>query len=599
MRRNLRNTLIVFGCFAIMLQLRASGLSAQYDLGSNDMVTGAGVSTAKVKKRGNTVYIGAPGPLGQYDTEYILTNDINADGTAFRITGSNITLNLNGYKVVYLNKNGTTQTNGVLLDWNVNNVSIMNGKIVQGEGRCLNEFNTGTEAHDFGNACNPIYARPTSNLEIAGLEIVYKARDTGGIFLNDGGNAYIYNNTLHDLGDQITNRHQGVDAIKAVNFRNVVAHHNLIKRARQVGIRTAAGSEVYNNEIHIDSNATNSSGINVAGGSVHHNKVYGVGIHPIGIWPGSDIKVYSNYVDIESTRSGVEYESPGAACVRMTWYNDNVEVMYNTFVLHESGNFKGRALWLGLLDPKQKAEFHNNVIIANNRDGKAKAAAIAVDCNNESPNLVFRNNKVISNWGNVVLSDEYGWANGYARFIDNTFVRQDNHPNYLTVRSQYSSFPSTAVFINNRFEGGASLRSMDLEFFGSGKKEIAVAWYLDIAVRDRQDNPADGARVLITDNAGQVVFDGVTDGQGKARAEVFEYLLTNSPGGGNIQNNYMPRNRNRHLAAMTVGAGGGYQLQNGEKIVVKTPHTITVSRGGQSVTRSLRIQKNRTVRIVL
>ena len=534
-------------------------------------------------------------------------NDIVADGTAFIITGSNITLNLNGHTVVYLNKDGTTQTNGVYVNgYNLDNVSIVNGKIVQGDGVCTCDRNCNQAlpayAHELGNACNPIYTVQTNNLELGGLDITYKAPDTSGIFLNWGWGTHIHHNTLNDLGDQVSNRMQGVDAVKGVNQGGITADHNLIKRARQVGIRTGGSSEVYNNEVHIDSEVTNSSGINVAGGSVHHNKVYGVGVHPIGIWPGTDIKVYSNYVEVESTKHGVEYESPGAACMRMTWSNDNVEVMYNTLILHESGDFKGRCLWLGLLDPNQKAVFHDNVIIANNRDGQAKAAAIAVDCNNASPNLVFRNNKVISNWGNVVLSDEYGWAGGYAHFVENTFIKQDNYPNYLTIRSQYSSFPSTAVFINNKFERGASLKNMDLEFFGTGNKDIAVGWYLDIVVRDRQNNPISGASVSITDSLGRTAFNGATDGSGRARAEIIEYDLTNIASSAASQDGSVYMNKDGRLLLQPMAAEGGrnsYQLQPGEKIIVKTPHTITVSKDGKSVSRNMKVDKNRVVRFVL
>ncbi len=607
MNRRLHMSVLALCCIIAASQAGSAAVSAQYDLGTSGMVIDAGVRQVDKPARSNTIYVDPtwvltqPWILDQSDTEYVLMNDVTATATAFEIRSSNITLNLNGHTVTYLTQDSPVQTNGVFLNgYNLDDVSIVNGKIIQGNGTCLDD-NGGNE-HQSGNACNPIYTISTNNFEVGGLDITYQARDTSGIFLNWGWGTHIHHNTLRDLGNDVSNRMQGVDAVKGVNQGGVTADHNLIRRARQVGIRTGSGSEVYNNEVHIDSNATNSSGINVAGGSVHHNKVYGIGVHPIGIWPGTDIKVYSNYVDIESTRNGVEYESPGAACVRMTWSNDNVEVMYNTFILHESGNFKGRALWLGLLDPNQKAEFHDNIIIANNRDGLAKAAAIDVDCNNESPYLVFRNNKVISNWGNVVLSDEYGWGDGYAHFIDNTFIRQDNYPNYLTIRSQYSSFPSTAVFINNRFEHGASLRSMDLEFFGSGNKEIAIAWYLDITVQDKSNNPVSNARVVVNDRAGNVAFNGATDSQGHVRAEVTEYLFTNNASSGSVQNDYIPMNRNRQLVAGPPNVGDNrspYQLKSGENIVVKTPHLITVSKNGKSVSKSLRVQKNHVLRFVL
>ncbi|MFZ5996517.1 MAG: hypothetical protein ACOYW7_04875, partial [Nitrospirota bacterium] len=91
----------------VIILFMAASFGYAYDLGTRDMVIGAGAATVAKPARANVKYITAPGVLNQSDTEYVLMNDIVASGTAFTIQGSNITLNLNGKRVVYGNVSGT------------------------------------------------------------------------------------------------------------------------------------------------------------------------------------------------------------------------------------------------------------------------------------------------------------------------------------------------------------------------------------------------------------------------------------------------------------------------------------------------------------
>lgn len=576
------NIVLIFVAVLFLVSL-TEPIAAHYEVGTKDMTIDAGVKKVAWPKRKNIVETIAPGELTQSDTEYVLKHDIIANGTAFTIKASHVTLNLNGHTITYLNGDTESQAYGVYVPgYHRKDIAIVNGRIIQGEGKCC--------GNEEGIGCNPICDYDAHDIEIGGLEIVYKTPATSGIVLHWVNNANIHYNTILDFGSKVTNRHQGnavIEGCRGHGCSNQKIHHNLIKGARHLGIRAGVHSEVYNNEVHIDSSVTNSTGISAAGGSIHHNRIFGIGVHPIGIWPGNNIKVYSNYVEVQNTKRGDEYGDTGAACLRMTWGNDNVEVMNNTFILHAEENYKGtgvrswgRAIWVGLPKPEQKAIFHDNIIVANNRDGKAKAAAIAIVCENESPNLIFRNNKVISNWSNILLADNYGHAGGYARFIDNTFVKQDNHSTYKTIRSQYSYRPSTGVFINNKFENGAAIESIDLEFNGSGKKEIAVGWYLDISVTDESGEAVNGVNVTIKDNLGTVVFEGATDEKGGVRAEVVEYLLTN------------------HLEKTRSG-DHVRGIKNGGTRVNRTPHAVIVLKEGKSVTRQVEMDGNKSLKLIL
>lgn len=562
-RRPFKNSPLLSVALA-MAFLASQAWAEEFVLGSREMPVEAGASPVKVKQRARVVQVSAPGELSQPDTEYVLASDIAADGTAFSIKASNVTLNLNGREVVYSNADSATAFGVQIEGYQRKDISIVNGRITQGKGKCA--------GNQHGIGCNPVYSYETAGLEAGGLEIVYSAPDTTGILLHWGKDSRIHHNTIEDRGSVVTNRHQGVSAVQAGGrFTGVVVEHNLVKRARHRGISAGVSSEVFSNEVHIDSVATNSTGITGRSGSVHHNKVFGKGVHPIGIWPGDDIKVFSNYVEVENTRHGGEYGDTGAAGLRMTWGNNRVEVMHNTFIVHaglrqDGVRSWGRALWVGLPDREQEAYFHDNLIIANNSDGESKAAGIAVVCLNESPKLVFSRNRVVSNWANVLLADTYGHAGGYARFMENEFVRQDNHGSYKTIRSQYSPHQSTGVFISNKFLNGASIDSIDLEYPGPGKKEVAFGWHLDVAVTEN-GKPLNGADIEIWDRTGAVVYKGLTGPDGTVSAEVIEYLMTNQA---------RPWGRN-----------------------AKTPHKVVVSKGAKSASRTVNMNGNKSMEFKL
>jgi hypothetical protein len=324
--------------------------------------------------------------------------------------------------------------------------------------------------------------------------------------------------------------------------------------------------------------------------SLHHNKVFGVGEHPVGfglIAGAANGSVFSNYVEVQNTQHSAEYGDTGSSCIRMTWGTDNVEVSFNTFIIHAEEDYRGtgvkswgRSVWVGLPKPEQRVTFHDNMIIANNSDGKAKAAAIAIVCNNESSNLVFSNNTVVSNWSNVLLADNYGHAGGYARFVGNTFVRQDSHKSYATVRSDYLWVQSTAVFIDNILEKGASFDAPDLQFDGQGKKEIAFGWRMSVEVRDKDGKPVQGAHILVLENEGKTVFDGQSDAAGAAETEPIEYLLTNA-GADNSK-------KIKGKAVKTVG-----------RMIVKTPYRVEVENGGRKSDRTVTTSRERKIIVTL
>lgn len=433
-----------------------------YHLGTFDMELGAGRIDVPLTERANEVTISSsstfPYYITQSDTEYILTEDIVTEGDAIIIEASNITLNLNGNTISY----GTA-------------------------GSC--------QGNVYGNGCNPInfYYTPMSS-ELAGLEIIYHSPDTDGVYAYYGRNMNVHHNTFEDQGMVVSNRHQGISVFHAPagNFNKV--HHNLITSARQGAIRAGLEQiEIYNNEIFVNSYHTNSVAITAGGGgntesrtAIYNNKIIARGYLPIGIWPDDHTDIYNNFVYAERTRGqtqpGNEYANPHGACYRQTWGDNDIKATCNHFEL-KGGRLvpgttyysRGKAVWIGLTEQDQTEVLENNFIRGTNDDGVSRAQAIGIVYNFPS-NLIFRDNVISSNFSNVTLADDYGQADGFPQFIGNHFVKEGDNENYATVKSEYSSRPSTGTFLDSTFAGGASFgpENIDLELCGSGLKEIHI-----------------------------------------------------------------------------------------------------------------------------
>ncbi len=483
--------------------------------------------------RTNRVMISAPGELTQADTVYILAQDIFAPGTAFTVKAANVTLDLNGRTITYANGGASERAYGVSVDRGLRDVAIVNGSIRQGGGA---QENNPDQA-----GWHPVhFVSDTPGFKVAGLNIEYRTPETSAIHAQWGKQGEIHHNDLNDTGSFIINRHQLVSVIKNNRGSGTRIHHNRIVRARQGGIDIGNASETSHNEIVVESRSTNSYGISsygIDGFTISNNMIKGSGEHPIGIGMVSKSrngKVHGNRIEVQNTEGSAEYGATGSAGMRMTWGTDQVEVWNNHVTVRAQANLVGpgldswgRGLWVGLPDPQAKVLFRNNTIIAKNNDGRAKAAGIAVVCGNESPGLVFRDNLVVSNWGHVVLADDYGKGDGYPQFFGNTFRKEDDHENYRTVKSDYRGYVATGVFIGNRYEGGSSRDSIEGEFESRELKDIAFGWEYGLTVKSG-GRTLPGASVKIYDNTGAEIFSGMTDESGRIDAVLIEYWATNN-----------------------------------------------------------------------
>lgn len=444
-----------------------------YDIGRPDMVINAGQADIALPARAHRIEIvSAPALLDQADTEYVLMQDVATAHTAFEISAHDVTLNLNGHTVTYGTADSPTVsfpngTAGVKTHWGVTGTVIANGEIAQGDGACVGDVS--------GRNCNPVIVQENPGLtQIGGLSLSYHTPDTSGIVaLGDG---EIYQNTVEDSGNQVTYAGTGVPAIRT-EARSI--HHNKLLSVRHRGIVTGSNSDVSYNEIHINSNNTNSYGImvwEIQNFAVHHNKIYGAGNHPIGIGPvgtgGTDGEIYSNYVATENTRT--HPDSPfGSSAFRIRTYDgwcDRIEVMCNYFVVlggnehpELQGNSWGRGLWIGDLQPGNRVDIHHNYVEALTLDPQPRAdghyhSAVSMSSGGYNEGLYLEDNTIVANYTMIALTEGYGGVGeGPPKFIRNRMIRKDTYPTYKTIADRlFEYWPVTALFIDNVYEGGST-----------------------------------------------------------------------------------------------------------------------------------------------
>ena len=539
---------------------------------------------------------GPPYTLDQPNATYRVTKNITADSTAFNIVADGVTLDLGGYTVTYDEKAAAPDPGASerLFGWHATRgpcgirtadgkkgIRIVNGTVIQGKAN-----STSRPAGYY-----PVYLRQPRDTEVAGLNVLYAGGQVSGIILS---NAYdgcsVHHNIVYDRGTSLYNRHRGVEAIffnPGATTKTSKCHHNLIKRTRHVGIRTDQKSEVFSNEIFIDSYATNSYGImyysqkGASDLSIHHNRIFGTGFHPIGIGSGegySNVQVFENYIEMRGTREDWRWEGGEGGGdedarnktgiypvngIRLQQPRGNVTHYNNTVVV--KGNGPGcvmRGLWL-VPDAKigQNVTFRDNRIKLQALDVLAKGYAIAacgVGPQTARPVITLEGNTVESNLCHVQFGDNYGFGGPYL-FVGNTFRTVGPLPAYRTLRVGWGGQKNETYghrFEDTRLEGAASFDSVSFDGARGGKYEFSVAWTLDVRT-------APGAQVTIKNQSGRTIYTGTADNTGRRVVSLTEYVST--PDGKNT----------------------------------RTPHTITVSKGGKQMERTITLNAPQTLEMGL
>jgi hypothetical protein len=234
--------------------------------------------------QGNPPYV-----LDREDENYVLTEDIIADGTAFIIQATGILLDMDGHTVTFGN-NTSEQVFGVQII-NEGSCKVVNGKIVQG-----------AHSADYSAAVRSYKNNPGT--EICGISTdVHLPNAHPMMFRHD--QLSVHHNDIYSRVTELESRHYPGNALLMVYARgeNVFIHDNLLTEGCHRGIiakelrdQTLNNLEIHHNDIQHHQQYVNGYAIAPGSGAkVHHNRVTSTGraVH----LTGQGTEFYENFID--------------------------------------------------------------------------------------------------------------------------------------------------------------------------------------------------------------------------------------------------------------------------------------------------------------
>lgn len=481
---------------------------------------------------------GPPYRLDDSSTTYYLSEDLSAPRTALVVEGTDITVDLNGHTVVY----GDDELGGVDENDAEESASGIWGRtgelsdirIVNGQ---LSEGHVGNQSTSNGGL-NPIYLSGVDDIEIAGVSMDYHAAQIHALFLRyPSGRVHLHHNRFTDRGFEILDRHGsgGGRPLRIIasdpdegEMDDFELNHNLVARTRQNGLMRAP--LMRNNEVFVDSWSTNSFAMQsfsregFDAGTMSENKIFLTGYNAYGFgWAHQGYFVEGNLVQMEGVSSDDRryYENWGEmdamAAFRITNYGDGgqprEDLTYRDNVV--VGRARGEGIMRGTMfytdESIENTTFERNFVHVGAADDVAIEATPVVGQGvyaNRDDHLpaYYVDNRLVSNVANVRFGDDYGRGDRHT-FVDTTFVRDGDHPDYHTFVFDAGFDSNRHQVINPTFEGGASYddvwwrRTSVFSYY-------SVGWSLDIS------GEAD-ASVVINDVDGEEVFSGELDEDGE------------------------------------------------------------------------------------
>jgi hypothetical protein len=500
----------------------------------------------------NGKVIEIPGTLGpppyiltEPHATYLLTEDITTASGAIQIKSGPIILDLGGHKITFADEHHKSYK---MIDINKNGIGIYRSGY-QNENAEIKIFNGTLMQSSMNNkpdsigVLNPVYIKNQKGVEIAGVTIDYHTPQTYGVILTSAsGRLNIHHNVFKDRGAKITNRHGGGGA-RPISFRNskpgindFEIHHNLIKRTRQNGLMHA--QKIYNNEIYVDSWATNSFAIQPHGeeavdsGEINDNKIFLTGYHAIGVaWGRQNLLVKNNFIHMEgiNTAKNRWYESFGDQNslngLRLTNYGKGGQIRNNLQYSNNLiiGNARNGSMIRGTElfgDYSITNTLVDNSIIEVNAEDKETIKVSAVvthgTSSKETNPTYYKNTILSSNITNVRFGDSYG--KGYNHhFYNVTFNKEGDNPNYNTFIFDGEYSRDGHIIRDPIFTNGASYDDVYWERTGD-LSAYSIEWTLTIEAKI-------GDEVDIYDVNDNLVFNGLVSDNGKINVPLTQVTI--------------------------------------------------------------------------
>ncbi len=419
-----------------------------------------GKNTPTFKPPKGAILLDTPATLGKAGAYYFLTKDVVADGSAFHITKSNITLDLGGRTVVYNNTPGDKQY-GVHTKVFASHTTIKNGYIIQGDGK-------GKGSHAvfiYGGGSQPTSHQDIHNLIIRtnGVQCVGISAGNGyGFYNSKAHHNYIENRSTTERvdgggGDCIVVSARPVGGIH-LNYNILAAGHRGINATTiALGNKNPPKSEIRGNLIQqeLREGCKSSYGINIAKSHnvhIHDNQIVsdnGRGITMDGWGQGvpegcSGNFVYDNIIDVQFTKLSTSgaYPSNNNYGVRARYSSGDNKIYRNKIMVRSElprGMVVGMYVGSDGTDPLISGiEIYDNEIYVSDgpRGGYITpkgSAGIGLDW---IDNLKITNNLIVTDM--VAVSSYAGQGN--ITIEGNTFVNIKSPDNWQPVTSTKSGW---------------------------------------------------------------------------------------------------------------------------------------------------------------
>lgn len=481
---------------------------------------------------------GPPYVLSTPNATYQLTQDIDAPQRAITIDASDVTLDLNGYKITYDNQ--APLVTGSWDQYVYSDIStfgvycsagskLYNGTIEQGV------YGSGG---NIGYGANPVY-KSQDGCEFAGLTTRWRGESSGGFAGGYSSDGIMHHCVVEDHGHVIDNRHQG---IRAVQFTTVSdpntqgIRYVRVSRARQLGISTSGVVE--HCEVYGDSFSTNSFCVQGTD-RVHNNLIFGTGYHCIGIgWGCDDVKY--NYINLYvwPCDRDTEYGTDGSGVgIRLTQYGGSTVAFpsyrwsNNTIIVRSEGASIIRGIQVTTDPYVTDMLISDNYIKALSVDGVTPQLDKAMACiafnglsdRLETPQdpVVVTGNILASNVGMISFGESYG-VGFRARIVRNTFRKIGSYNFFNAILHKYMYWASRySVILSNVLENGATQDG----YMGTHSDNKISDWKTGRIVTVNVTSggvPQENVSVLYQDDHGDSA-SGMTNALGKIEFDVIDY----------------------------------------------------------------------------
>jgi hypothetical protein len=408
--------------------------------------------------------------------------------------------------------------------------TLKNGKVIQGRAS--------------GYGCVPLFFRELPGLVIDNIETQVRGVDTVTVDATAAaGDVSIINSRFVETVPNITNRMRTFATLTVGGVKGRLwIEGNHILGSPQMAIKAGGNDPRYrlvirHNEIRQNAVTTNAYAILLSAARnfvIEDNQIVpnngrGIDLDGYDARLMADGVIRKNYVEVQELPHR-EDPSLEARALRLRNNVDamgphrNLQIQDNTFIAKTGPGFVARAFSVRIsyvnkqhqMDDAQIV-FNHNVIrgVVATADPKYRAYGLVLDGIAPGIRPKFFNNTIESNDVSLAITEGDGGSVNDVLLESNTIRQTADTPTraYTDVLAGfYNREIHTVLLLDTHTEKSAGPK---LQWAGTGLKDLAVGYLLNLSVQDRSNKPLPGAIVRILDGNHQPMFEGKTDAKGQ------------------------------------------------------------------------------------